>query len=109
MHEWVLVVMLVLVGTLLTMQLLEAVESKEGMTTTAHPDSDSDDEDDDVAALQARLTADERDEADVLAQVHDLSTRLADLQGQVNGLTQAQQQYAQSLVGDTPPTIVGTS
>mgnify|MGYP003350864330 CR=1 FL=1 len=42
-------------------------------------------------------------------QVQDLSGNVQSLQTQVNGLVQAQQDYANQMTGGTPPTITGTT
>jgi TolA-binding protein len=45
---------------------------------------------------------------DLNNQVQDLSGNVQTLQTQVNGLVQAQQQYANQMTGGTPPQITGT-
>lgn len=45
---------------------------------------------------------------EIKQQVRDLSNNLITLQGQVNDLISAQQDYATQMVGNTPPTITGT-
>lgn len=44
---------------------------------------------------------------DVRKWLEDLSGNVASLQTQVNGLVQAQQEYANQMTGGTPPTITG--
>jgi TolA-binding protein len=44
---------------------------------------------------------------DVNNQIQDLSGNIVSLQQQVNGLVQAQQDYANQLTGGTPPEITG--
>ena len=59
-----------------------------------------------IAYLKERI--DSIQGSDLNKQVQDLSGNVQTLQTQLNGLVQAQQQYATQMTGGTPPQITGT-
>jgi predicted PurR-regulated permease PerM len=59
-----------------------------------------------IAYLKERI--DSMESSDINQQIQDLSGNVQTLQTQVNGLVQAQQQYANQMTGGTPPQITGT-
>jgi len=59
-----------------------------------------------IAYLKEKI--DSMESSDINQQIQDLSGNVQSLQTQVNGLVQAQQQYATQMTGGTPPQITGT-
>jgi predicted PurR-regulated permease PerM len=59
-----------------------------------------------IAYLKERI--DSMESSDINQEIQDLSGNVQTLQTQVNGLVQAQQQYASQMTGGTPPQISGT-
>jgi predicted PurR-regulated permease PerM len=60
-----------------------------------------------IAYLKERI--DSMESSDINQEIQDLSGNVQTLQTQVNGLVQAQQQYASQMTGGTPPQITGTA
>ena len=58
-----------------------------------------------IAYLKERLD----DYQGAFQELQDLSGNVVSLQNQVNGLVQAQQDYANQMTGGTPPVITGTT
>ena len=59
-----------------------------------------------IAYLKERI--DSMENSDINQEIQDLSGNVQTLQTQVNGLVQAQQQYASQMTGGSPPQISGT-
>ena len=59
-----------------------------------------------IAYLKERI--DSMESSDINQEIQDLSGNVQTLQTQVNGLVQAQQQYASQMTGGSPPQITGT-
>ena len=59
-----------------------------------------------IAYLKEKI--DSMESSDINQQIQDLSGNVQSLQTQVNGLVQAQQQYATQMTGGTPPQSTGT-
>lgn len=59
-----------------------------------------------IAYLKERI--DSMENSDINQEIQDLSGNVQTLQTQVNGLVQAQQQYASQMTGGSPPQITGT-